>query len=156
MITNALGSNQEVKLDVLYFDVKEGDRLLLCSDGISMLIPEDQMKSIVNQADPEQVSQQLINEANRRGSPDNITAVVLQIQKVEERNKKSAPPPSYLEPKSVTIGSTMSGVGKIEEAFPTSRLGCKTKASSFVPLPFMDTGIFIFNSCCWLVFALWR
>jgi PPM family protein phosphatase len=155
VITNALGSNQEVKLDVLYFDVKEGDRLLLCSDGISMLIPEDQMKSIVSHADPEQASQQLISEANRRGSPDNITAVILEVQKVEESNKKYALPTSYLEPKSVTIGSTMSGIRKIEEAFPRQDWASKLKRHPLYPYRLWILAS-LYLVLLLVVFALWR
>jgi PPM family protein phosphatase len=155
VITNALGSTQEVKLDILYFDVKEGDKLLLCSDGISMLLTEDQMKSIVKNFIPEEASQQLMNEANRRGSPDNITAVVLEIQNVEERSKKYSLPPSYLEPKSVTLGSTMSGIRKIEEAFPRQDWASKLKRHPFYPYRLWLLAS-LYLVLLLVVFALWR
>ena len=155
VITNALGSTQEVKLDILYFDVKQGDKLLLCSDGISMLLNEDQMKSVIHNFAPEEASQQLMNEANRRGSPDNITAVVLEIQNVEERSKKYSLPPSYLEPKSVTIGSTMSGIRKIEEAFPRQDWASKLKRHPLYPYRLWILAS-LYLVLLLVIFALWR
>lgn len=155
VITNALGSTQEVKLDILYFDVQEGDRLLLCSDGISMLIPEDQMINLVQGASPQDASRQLINEANRRGSPDNITAVVLEVQKVEVRTKKYALPPNYLEAKSVTIGSTMSGIRKIEETFPRQDWVSRLRRHPLYPYRLWILAS-LYLVLLLVIFALWR
>ena len=92
VITNALGATPEVKLDVLHFDVKPGDRIVMCSDGVSMLMSDEQLRDIVQDFTPEEATARLIDESNKRGSPDNVTAVVLEIKAVEPRNKRYAPP----------------------------------------------------------------
>lgn len=155
VITNALGSTQEVKLDLLYFEVKEGDKLLLCSDGVSMLLTEEVMKEIVIKHPPEEASKQLIAEANRRGSPDNITAVVLEVEVVETRPKKYALPENYQEPKSVTIGHGGTGIRKVEEAFPRQDWAAKMRRHPLYPYRLWLMGI-LYLVLVLVIFALWR
>ncbi len=155
VITNALGSTQEVKLDLLYFDVQAGDKLLLCSDGVSMLLTEDVMKTIVAQHLPDEAVKQLIAEANRRGSPDNITAVVLEIEHVETRSKKYALPDNYQEPKSVTIGSSGTGIRKVEEAFPRQDFAAKLRRHPLYPYRLWLLGI-LYLLLVLVIFAFWR
>ncbi|MGL4609413.1 MAG: Stp1/IreP family PP2C-type Ser/Thr phosphatase [Trueperaceae bacterium] len=155
VITNALGSTQEVKLDLLYFEVKKGDKLLLCSDGVSMLLTEDTLKTAVAQHDPETAVKFLIAEANRRGSPDNITAVVLEVQEVEVRSKKYAIPPNYQEPKSVTIGSGGTGIRKVEDAFPRQDWMAKLRRHPFYPYRIWLLGI-LYLVLVLIIFAWWQ
>jgi PPM family protein phosphatase len=155
VITNALGSTQEVKLDLLYFDVQQGDKLLLCSDGVSMLLTEDVMKDIVAKHAPEEATKQLVAEANRRGSPDNITAVVLEVETVETRAKKYALPDNYQEPKSVTIGYGGTGIRKVEEAFPRQDWAAKLRRHPLYPYRLWLMGI-LYLVLVLVIFALWR
>jgi PPM family protein phosphatase len=155
VITNALGSTQEVKLDLLYFEVQQGDKLLLCSDGVSMLLTEDVMKDIVARHAPEEAAKQLIAEANRRGSPDNITAVVLEVEAVETRAKKYALPENYQEPKSVTIGHGGTGIRKVEEAFPRQDWAAKLRRHPLYPYRLWLMGI-LYLLLVLVIFALWR
>ena len=155
VITNALGSTQEVKLDLLYFEVQAGDKLLLCSDGVSMLLTEDVMKSLVSKHKPEEAVKHLIAEANRRGSPDNITAIVLEVENVETRAKKYALPDNYQEPKSVTIGSSTTGIRKVEEAFPRQDWAAKLRRHPLYPYRLWLLGI-LYLILVLVIFALWR
>lgn len=62
-----------------YFEVREvdpGDRYLICSDGLTDYVPAKEIAPVLHMADPQQVPQQLIRLALRRGSQDNITCVV--------------------------------------------------------------------------------
>src|SRR5690625_7721846 len=52
IITNTLGSNPEVKLELLHCRVKEGDVILLCSDGVSMLLSPELMTRILTENSP--------------------------------------------------------------------------------------------------------
>lgn len=155
VITNALGSTQEVKLDLLYFEVQQGDKLLLCSDGVSMLLTEEVMKEIVMQHPPEEAAKQLIAEANRRGSPDNITAVVMEVETVENRPKKYALPDNYQEPKSVTIGYGGTGIRKVEEAFPRQDWAAKMRRHPLYPYRLWLLGI-LYLLLVLVIFAFWR
>jgi protein phosphatase len=156
VITNALGSTPEVKLDILHFEVKPSDRLLLCSDGISMLLTDEVMESIVSNHTPEEAVMRLIGEANRRGSPDNITAVVLEVLEVEERPKRYALPRSFTDtPNSITISQTMSGIRKVEEAFPRQDLLAKMRRQAWYPYRLWILGS-LYLILLIVIFSLWR
>lgn len=134
VITNALGATPAVKLDVLHFEVLVGDKLLLCSDGISMLLSDEQLLAIVQQHTPSEAVSQLLKEANGRGSPDNVTAIVLEIEAVEARPKRYALPETYTtEPQSVNISQTMGGIRQIEETYPRQDLISTIRRQAWYP-----------------------
>ena len=135
VITNALGALPEVKLEMSHFDTRAGDKLLLCSDGINMLLSDDALLEIIGRsADPDTIAADLIEEANKRGSPDNITAVILYVEEVETRTKKYALPPKVEEqPSAITIGGTMTGIRRIEEAYPRQDFLSELKRKSWYP-----------------------
>ena len=57
--------------------IEAGDNILLCSDGLSDVVPNDEMHSIITQHHPQEATRRLVNAANRHGGPDNISAVLL-------------------------------------------------------------------------------
>ena len=71
--------NETVEVDTFSEKVQPGDLLLLCTDGLSELVPEEEMVSIVQQHEPQQSVQRLIERANELGGRDNITAVVARL-----------------------------------------------------------------------------
>ena len=78
IITRALGVEQSVECDISVLQIKAGDKILLCTDGITNYIddlelPFEMMKSI------ETIPQRLIELANSRGGADNSTVVVINI-----------------------------------------------------------------------------
>ncbi len=134
VITNALGSTPEVKLDILHFNVEVGDKILLCSDGVSMLLSDEQLLDTVNSHHAIEAVQLLIGEANSRGSPDNITAVILEIENIVEQNKHYAlPSENSAEPQSVTISPTMTGIKMIEDVYPRQDAVSKMKRQAWYP-----------------------
>jgi serine/threonine protein phosphatase PrpC len=77
IILQALGPDPHVKVDLTRQDLRKGDVLLICSDGLSGLVPKDDMlKIVVSQPDLVSVCKELIDLANTRGGPDNITVIV--------------------------------------------------------------------------------
>ena len=77
IILQALGPDAHVKVDLTRQDVRKGDVLVMCSDGLSGLVPRDDMLRIVmGQPDLVSVCRELIDLANSRGGPDNITCIV--------------------------------------------------------------------------------
>ena len=155
VITNALGATPEVKLDILHFGVQPGDRVLVCSDGVSMLLNEEQLHSTVRDFSPEEAVARLIDEANKRGSPDNITAVVLEVEQVETRTKRyELPPAAAKEPESVTIGQTMSGIDQIEEAFPRQDMAARLKRQPWYPYRLWILGS-LYLILLIIIFTLW-
>ena len=92
VITRAVGAAENVKVDTLFVDLFEGDRFLLCSDGLHGYFQEGEIGPYMAEPQPEKIPASLINLSNERGGKDNITAVVLQVEDVtpksqQERNK---------------------------------------------------------------------
>jgi serine/threonine protein phosphatase PrpC len=77
-IYRCLGS-ETVEVDTFSEQVQPGDLLLLCTDGLTELVPEEEMTSIVQQHEPQESVQRLIGRANELGGRDNITAVVARV-----------------------------------------------------------------------------
>ena len=79
VITRALGGALQVTPDASEIEVKEGDVFLLCSDGLTGMVPEDEILKVVTQSngDLEKACQKLIEEANERGGLDNVTAILV-------------------------------------------------------------------------------
>ena len=78
VITNAVGADSpEVKVEVHKVHLEGGDRVLLCSDGLTEMVPEEEINRILQtEAEPEQACRRLVTRANEAGGKDNITVVV--------------------------------------------------------------------------------
>lgn len=81
ILTRALGTELSVEVDTYGDSVKEGDVFLLCSDGLSGMLPDDEIQEILSKAteDVQKAADELIDAANEAGGMDNITAVVIKI-----------------------------------------------------------------------------
>ncbi len=79
VITRALGIEAEVLVDSDEFVFKEGQSLLLCSDGLSNFITKDEIKDIFNSLDIDNVAEALVSKANENGGGDNITVVTVTL-----------------------------------------------------------------------------
>jgi serine/threonine protein phosphatase PrpC len=79
ILTRALGVDGRVKVDESTIEVAPGDRVLLCTDGLTGMVGEEQIRTILDSTpgDAQGAVERLISEANRAGGVDNITAVVL-------------------------------------------------------------------------------
>ena len=77
MITRAVGVKADVEPEVSSFKVGKTSVILLCSDGLSNLVEENEMLEIINQNEPEIAVENLISLALERGGNDNITAVII-------------------------------------------------------------------------------
>lgn len=77
VITRALGLDETVAVDLLQQPLQNGDRYLLCSDGLSDKIPDAELAAYLQDGEPEAITQQLVAEAKRRGGEDNISVVVI-------------------------------------------------------------------------------
>lgn len=85
LITRALGTDRKVEADLYELVLKHGDRLLLCSDGLSNLVSEEELAAYAGAALPlEEICVRLVDLANMRGGFDNIT--VLLISKEDQVN----------------------------------------------------------------------
>src|SRR5213593_1603582 len=77
IILQALGPDPKVKVDLTYQEVRKGDVLVLCSDGLSGQVKKEEIAEIVTrERDLQAACDRLIALANERGGPDNITVVI--------------------------------------------------------------------------------
>lgn len=80
VITRSLGPEENVQVDVEGpHPVAPGDTFLLCSDGLSNLVKDEEICSIVRELPPKQSARLLVHLANSRGGPDNITVAVARV-----------------------------------------------------------------------------
>lgn len=79
MLTRALGMQPEVEVDLYEERLAPGDRLLLCSDGLNGMVPDDTIRDLLGDGAPEEAVWALIEAANRAGGIDNITVAVVDV-----------------------------------------------------------------------------
>jgi len=82
VLTRALGVAPEVKVDLNELSLMQGDTLLLCSDGLTAMVPDEDILSVMTATtDPSIACEQLISLANENGGEDNITVITVYIKK---------------------------------------------------------------------------
>jgi len=79
ILSRALGTESQARIDEFTEDLLPGDVLLLCSDGLSGPVSADAIRVALTRSDPQAAAERLILEARRQGGPDNITAVVVRL-----------------------------------------------------------------------------
>lgn len=79
VIYRSLGCSADVEVDIFTEPVQHGDVLVLCTDGLSEVIDEEELCAIVEQYESQESVARLIEQANERGGPDNITAIVARV-----------------------------------------------------------------------------
>ena len=80
IITRAMGSRDEAMPDFFQITVEEGDKILLCSDGLSNMVEDDEIKDIISDNTKlEDSVSSLINRANYYGGNDNISAIIISV-----------------------------------------------------------------------------
>jgi PPM family protein phosphatase len=78
MILQALGTNPSVEVDLSYQEVRRGDLLVVCSDGLTRAVRRDEIAVAANRTpDPACLCGELVELANERGGPDNVTVLAL-------------------------------------------------------------------------------
>ncbi len=105
-ITRALGTEPTVDVDAFTVEAAPGDLFLLCSDGLSTMVAEDDVVTAIEMAerDPARAAEALVAAANARGGEDNVTAVLFEIVEGTEDDEP-------LEPEAAAIGGTGSDLG---------------------------------------------
>jgi len=84
VITRSLGAAQDVEPDVFREDLKKSDMLVLCSDGLSGYVSDNEILEIVLQWSPSIAAMKLIDKANEHGGGDNVTALVISIADIQK------------------------------------------------------------------------
>jgi len=94
VITRALGTEADVEVDTFSVAAEPGDIYLVCSDGLSSMIRDDEILSVVASAEasPDGIAEGLVEAANRAGGEDNVTVVVFEIIAGEPLAEDAAAP----------------------------------------------------------------
>ena len=94
IVTRALGVDEHVDVDIYTLDVVAGDRVILCSDGLTTMVRErDIERAAGTETDPQRLADALVAGANGAGGEDNITVVVIDVL---ETDPVAAPDPTEL------------------------------------------------------------
>lgn len=85
LIFRALGTDPQVEVDLFVEQLQVGDRILLCSDGLTGMVPDEALAHIAStERDIDMACRQMIRKANDAGGKDNISVVLVEIQATEE------------------------------------------------------------------------
>lgn len=80
MLTRALGTRRVVDVDVTHVPLRGGDRLLLCSDGLTAVVEPLELPKMLSGDDLDEVADRLISISLERGAPDNVTVIVVDVE----------------------------------------------------------------------------
>ncbi|QED28354.1 cyclic nucleotide-binding domain-containing protein [Microvenator marinus] len=86
VLTRSIGGKPQVEIDALFIDLQPGDRVLMCSDGVTDYLSGSDLLEFSNQKDGEELLKFLIREAKDRGGADNITALLVEIVDSRQEN----------------------------------------------------------------------
>ncbi len=139
VILQALGVQEEVEVQLSKVELKKGDRLMMCSDGLVGVVSDEEISAVVGSIDdPAEASRILIEMANGAGGPDNITVIVAHVdgEALAEATTNDAltfahwridpePPPSP-----VSLNDTFDGFGPPSSMVPTTEHRVLTPPSS--------------------------
>lgn len=79
MLTRAVGLSRDLAVDVIEERVTSGDRLLLCSDGLSSMVVDPDIAAVMDDGTPEEAVWALIEAANQAGGHDNISVAIVAV-----------------------------------------------------------------------------
>lgn len=85
VITRALGTRAQVEVDLQEIPLQDGDRLLLCSDGLTGMLKDDKILEIIDGSEEVQAAAEgLVSAANQAGGEDNVTVLLLDCVRGED------------------------------------------------------------------------
>jgi protein phosphatase len=80
LLIRALGAREEVEIDIHENELRNGDILLLCTDGLTGMVPESEITEILmREQDAQSAADRLVASANEHGGEDNVSVIVLRI-----------------------------------------------------------------------------
>jgi serine/threonine protein phosphatase PrpC len=98
VLYRALGQIEDTESDLYSRSLAEGDRLILCSDGLTRHVAPAEIADIaMHHNEPEEIAQKLIDLANQRGGEDNISVVVIVLESAKDIPAEEPPDPVALE-----------------------------------------------------------
>lgn len=88
VITKALGSEEKIKPDIFSIDVNPGDRILICSDGLTSMVDDSNIQTTLQGSENlKAICSALVKKANDNGGSDNITAIIVNFDGVKPKKR---------------------------------------------------------------------
>ncbi len=81
ILEKAIGKSDQIQPDLINLRLLPGDRLVLCSDGVSGVIPLEELGSLVASENPKTLAETLVRIANEKGTKDNASAVAIEVMR---------------------------------------------------------------------------
>lgn len=81
MLTRTLGLTRFINVDEIDLELEDGDRILLCSDGLNEMVADDEIAKTLTGPTADEVTWKLVEKANEAGGVDNITVIVIDVLK---------------------------------------------------------------------------
>jgi hypothetical protein len=118
VITRAVGTDPDVDVDTFTVTAQTGDLFLLCSDGLTDVVGEEEVLELVerNRSDIDRALRALVREANRRGGEDNITVVAFEIAEDDVhdgRTQEQTLPPEYAQTRAADEEDTLTEADEV-------------------------------------------
>jgi protein phosphatase len=111
VIVRSLGPDPLVQVDVEGpYPLEDGDTFVLCSDGLSNQVPPEEIGAVVSAVPIDEASRVLVELANLRGGPDNITVVIVRVGSA--RDSVAAPLPGVAEKAKQSVGRVLKAWGR--------------------------------------------
>jgi serine/threonine-protein kinase len=150
VLTRSVGQEPVIGVDVEGTTAYKGDRVVLCSDGLYAYVADSEIADIVSRLSPAQACRQLVALAEKRGTDDNLSVQILQINDVEEISYYRGVP-MYYKPPDPTTGYELQPGKTVDDRFfiteTISRSGMatifkatdqKTKETVAIKVPLME------------------
>lgn len=83
IITKSVGFQEDVDADIDIRVLRQGDKFVLCTDGLTNMVKANELRDIVSTNDPETATRRLVDVANERGGDDNITVVIFEAVELD-------------------------------------------------------------------------
>ncbi len=136
IITRALGIDPEVEVDTWTYPARAADVVLLCSDGLTSMISEEQIAAVLEQeSDLDRAGEELIAAANAAGGRDNITVILFRLEDVGGDNVSDQPTVVGLTPASAETAGEEHGASSATAAGSTTGARAAVRRSGTLTAP---------------------
>ena len=150
IVTRALGIEPDIDIDVYTLYVDPGDRLVLCSDGLTDMVRERDIERLVrSESDPQRAAEALVDAANAAGGVDNITVIVIEVEEVDDDR---APDPEALvigAPAPTPVPERAPDVPAPPSPEPKTPLGRRVRGALLVVVPLLVIVGLAFGAVGW-------
>jgi protein phosphatase len=156
IVTRALGVDEDIEVDLYTIDARVGDRVVVCSDGLTTMLREREVERIARgEPEPQRCAEKLVDAAVEAGGEDNVTVVVLDILEVDE---PAPPDPEALAADAGTTpetpGAPAASATDDEEPRPVAAAPVQTKRRRlagllFVIIPLLFIAAVAFGAIAW-------